>query len=108
MKQKSLSNDLTAPQPILSHLEEYRAWMELKGSASATIRSYTYALKAIPDDVEVYFSNKQLKGKRIKIAAYRSYLNFLCKKKRILDRGELSYLEESLDYPKRRGNNTML
>lgn len=94
---------LSYPKP--DFLNEYSQWLRTQGITEGTIREYLYCLKLIDDEVETFFANPNLRNKRVKFAAYRSYLKFLAKKKNLLNRGELADALDTLKPPKKRGNN---
>lgn len=83
------------------YLDEYAQWLQLKGLSKNTIKGYTNLLKIIPEDIEAYFANPHLKSKNSKVCAYRSYLRFLCRKKKLLSRGDLLDALDTFRPPKR-------
>lgn len=91
------------PKP--QFFDEYTQWLQTQGRASNTIRQYIYRLKNIPDDVEAYFANPNLIGKKLKFAAYRSYLKFLTKKKKLMSKEDLLDALDTFKAPAKRGNN---
>ena len=93
----------TYPKP--KYLDEYSQWLRTQGKASGTIQEYAYQLSRIPEEVEIYFADPHLQGKPIKFAAYRSYLAFLTKKKKLLSKEELMDALDTFKPPKKRGNN---
>ncbi|MFX0125771.1 MAG: hypothetical protein ACFFAE_19270, partial [Candidatus Hodarchaeota archaeon] len=79
--------------------------LQFQGVTQGTIDNYLYLLAKIPHDVDDYFANQNLKGRKMKIYAYRSYLKFLCKKKRLISRGDML---EALDTFKTFRNEEMV
>ncbi|MFX0172354.1 MAG: hypothetical protein ACFE9L_10565 [Candidatus Hodarchaeota archaeon] len=72
-----------------------------------TIKIYLSLLKNIatdPDKIETYFGDKNLKAKKSKVAAYRSYLNFLDVKNKITLK-EYSEAFKTIKPPKKRDNH---
>jgi integrase len=100
-----LKQKFKSPQPNPTFLEGYKDWSRLTGHSENTIKCYSYSLRNIPENVDAYFSNKQLKGRRMKISAYRSYLNFLADEMDLLTLEQLTKILRKFKYPKRRGNN---
>ncbi len=90
------------PKP--QYFKEYATFLRTQGKAEGTIREYIYKLNKIPDDVETYFSNLQLPGRTGKVAAYRSYLQFLAKKKNELSHENLLNALDTIKAVKARGN----
>lgn len=95
---------IDAPQPNLKLLKEYERWLRTQGKAENTVSSYVNCLKVIPEDVELYFGNRELLGKKIKMVAYRSYLRFLTVKKKLIDRNDLMALHDQFKPPRNKGN----
>ena len=94
--------------PVPEFLDEYDLWLRTQGKAEGTIREYKHKLKNIPGEaetVEIYFADPNLPGKEIKFAAYRSYLTFLTKKKKLLSKEDLMDALDTFKPPKKRGNN---
>jgi len=87
------------------YFDEFNQWMLAQGRSERTIKQYLYSLGNVPLEVEAYFANPHLPGKALKVAAYRSYLQFLNKKKKIISRVELADALDMFKAPKRRGNN---
>lgn len=85
--------------------DEYTQWLRTQGKAESTIREYVYVLKRIPDEVADYFANPNLKGKNMQFAAYRSYLKFLCKKKKLITRADLVDYLDMFKEPRRNRNH---
>lgn len=76
------------PQPNPELFEEFKEWLFLQGRSDGTATVYLSSLRNIPEDMETYFSNQSLANRKGKIAAYRSYLKFL-KKKKLMNRSDL-------------------
>lgn len=93
---------MSYPKP--DFLEEYIQYMRMKKMAPQTIQNYLFSLKNIPVDVEKYFSTDTIDGANI-IPAYRSYLEFLHRKKKLITRGELEDLKDTIKVERKRGNN---
>lgn len=89
--------------PKVDFLAEYANYMRMKKRAPRTIESYLISLKNIPAEVEAYFSS-DIDANNI-VPAYRSYLEFLYRKKRIITRAELEDLKDIIKKPRRNGNN---
>jgi len=90
--------------PKVAYLDEYSNYLKTKGRAPRTIECYIQYLKNIPAEVEEYFS-ADLPNEMNVIPAYRSYLEFLCKKKRLITRGEFEDLKDNIKVPKKNSNN---
>lgn len=90
------------PKP--QYLKEYATFLRTQGKAEGTIREYLYNLGNIPEHVETYFSDPNLLGRKLKVVAYRSYLQFLAKKKNELSREDLMNALDTIKPIKRRGN----
>jgi integrase len=92
-----------APNP--KFFDEYTQWLQLQGLTQGTINNYLYLLAKIPHEVDHYFANRNLKGRKMKIYTYRSYLKFLCKKKKkLLSRGDLLDALDTSKNIQKRGN----
>ncbi|UCG03082.1 MAG: tyrosine-type recombinase/integrase [Candidatus Heimdallarchaeota archaeon] len=92
------------PKP--EYFDEFAMWLRTQGKSENTVNTYLSGLRQIPEDVETFFANPHLTGQRSKFAAYRSYLRFLAKKKKVFDRGDLIDALDSLKPRKKRGNSS--
>ncbi|NHJ01877.1 MAG: hypothetical protein EAX86_07010 [Candidatus Heimdallarchaeota archaeon] len=62
--------------PNPAYFDEFGQWLRLQGKAEGTIGCYLYAIGQIPEDVESYFANPNLKGRVNKLFAFRNYLRY--------------------------------
>lgn len=93
-----------APQPNSEFIKEFQTWLFTQGKSVNTVKAYTTGLRNIPENVEEYFANQNLKGVKLKIVAYRSYLGFLAIKKKVITRESLMDFKDTFKPPKRRAN----
>jgi len=94
------------PQPDPKYFDEYSRYLKTQGKSKNTIYCYIISLKNIPEDVEVYFLDRNMPGAKMKFVAYRSYLRFLAIKNQIIDRNDLMIFLEQFIPPKQNGNTT--
>ncbi|MFX0150970.1 MAG: tyrosine-type recombinase/integrase [Candidatus Hodarchaeota archaeon] len=92
------------PQPIPDLLNEYKRYLRTQGKAKNTVKCYLSNLRNIPKDVGVYFGNKELLGRKLKVVAYRSYLRFLAIEKQAISMNDLMAFLELIKPPKNKGN----
>ncbi|MFX0173205.1 MAG: tyrosine-type recombinase/integrase [Candidatus Hodarchaeota archaeon] len=93
------------PQPTKAQIKAFQQWLKTQSKSENTVNQYGLVLKNIPEDVEKYFADKNLKGKKSKMVAYRQFLRFLAIKEKDITHGE--YLEglETFKPPPVRGNH---
>lgn len=69
---------IKSPRYNLEHEENFKKYLKLDDKSDGTIRVYVNRLNMIKGDVFEFFGNPQLKGKHLKISAYRAYIKYLC------------------------------
>lgn len=91
------------PQPDPKYFDDWIQWMQLLGRSSKTIEIYKSFIKLIPEDVEIFFANSNLRSRQLKVSSYKSYLRFLTKKMKLMSRGDLLDALDNLKVPTKRG-----
>lgn len=101
----SMSNSLPIPDPSL--IDQYIIWLRNQQMSENTVKGYVHGLEYIrknASDMETFFADPTLKGKKMRVYAYRSYMKFLCEKAKLIDRGELMDVLDTIKAPKKLGN----
>jgi len=80
-------------------------WLRKKRFSEVTIMNYVNTLRTFHGEVDIFLTNPNLKNPKNKIKAYRSYLKFLCKSQKIIEKVDLIDLLDEYKLPKKRGNN---
>lgn len=103
-RQNLKDNEVPSTYPKPGYFDEYSLYLQAQGKSKGTIQQYLYALKNIPNQVEAYFGDPNLDGKALKVAAYRSWLQFATRKKKILTHSDLLTALDIFKPPRKLGN----
>ena len=100
-----MNNSLPIPDPSL--FDQYTLWLRNQQMSENTVINYIRGLEYIREnasDIETFFADPILKAKKMRVYAYRSYMKFLCRKLKKIDRGDLMDALDTIKAPKKLGN----